>query len=230
MLSGTNRVLVGVGAGIAAVAIGGVAAWRATRADADRPKVELDGPQPPSPEPATANGPGNLAVAWWPQDIRFEQQGADATLGFQSTVANTGGLPVALHPGDRVEYTIRRQDATGVAGEVVGRGSAPLTRADVEPFPVQHDGNGVGGSLSNLGRVLSPISSLAPAEAAIVGAGQPTQVISITDARAGRYVLRQQIVRADGSRDPLTFDDIRLTEFMLDGRGGILQTSSRYAG
>jgi hypothetical protein len=222
-----------VGAGIGAVAIGGAAAWLATRNDDDAPKPErqpLDGGPLPSPEPATAHGPGNLAVAWWPQDIHFEQTGTDATLSFQSTVANTGGRTVELHPGDRVEYRVRRQHTTGVAGVVVGRGSAPLGRADVEPFPLEHEGHGVGGALSDLGKVLTSIDALQPAEAAIVGAGQPSQQIAIRDARKGLYVLRQEIVRADGSRDPQTFDDTRLTEFMLDGHGGILHTSSRYAG
>jgi hypothetical protein len=211
--------------------IGGVGAWLATR-DHDHVQShgnDLDGGPLPDPEPTTSKGPGDLAVAWWPQDIHFEQDGADASIRFQSTVANMGGEPVDLHPGDRLEYTIRRQDTKGVEGEVVGRGSMPLTRADVHAFPLQHEGHGVGGSLSDVGAVLSPISMLEPAHAAIVGADQPSQSISIKDAREGLYVLRQEIVRADGSHDQTPFDDTRLTEFMLDGHGGILHTSSRYA-
>lgn len=227
VLSGMQRALLGVGAGIGVIAVGGTIAWLASRDD-ERVSDALDGGPLPGPEPTTANGPGNLAVAWWPQDIRLEQSGRDATLRFQSTVANTGGDPVAIRPGDRLEYTIRRQDTDGSVGEVVGRGSMPLDHVDVEPFPVTA-GHGVGRDLSQLGRTLHPIGLLEPAHAAIVGAEHDVQAITINDARAGLYVLRQEIVRPDGTRDPMAFDDTRLTEFLLDGSGGILHTSSRYA-
>jgi hypothetical protein len=233
VLSGTQRALLGVGA----LAVGGTIAWLATRGHdhADHePAVpnssrDLDGGPLPDPEPLSADGPADLAVAWWPQDIHFEQDGADATLRFQSTVANLGGEIAPIHDGDRLEYEVYRQDSKGVAGEVVGRGSMPLDRADVEPFPLQHVGHGVGGSLAEVGRTLQPITMLEPQHAAIVGSEHDVQSIAIKDATAGIYVLRQQIVRADGSTDPIHFDDTRLTEFILDGAGGILHTSSRYA-
>jgi hypothetical protein len=178
--------------------------------------------------PADASGPGNLAVAWWPQDISLAQHGDDATLRFQSTIVNLGGAPVDVRPGDRVEYTVMRSDTKGQLGEVVGRGSAPLGRGAVEPFPVSV-GVDIGRPISDLGRVLRDIDSLAPQTAAIVGAGHASQAITIADARAGHYTLRQQVVRADGSTDASTFDDARLTEFRLDGTGSILHLGSRYA-
>lgn len=220
------------------LAIGGTIAWLATRDRAAQGRLvvspdssrDLNGGPAPDPAPQTASGDGDLAVAWWPQDIRFEQHGNDAILRFQSTVANLGGKPVAIQAGDRLEYTIHRQDIDGTRGELVGRGSMPLDRADVEPFPLQKTGAGVGGSLADVGRELQPIAMLEPQHAAIVGSDHATQAITISDAKAGLYVLRQQIVRADGSTDTLRFDDARLTEFLLDGNGGILHTSSRYAG
>ena len=221
----------GVGLGMAAA--GGVAAWLLTR---DREPVEARGHAAATDAPNTAgsgipvdaHGPGNLAVAWWPQDISLEQQGGDATLRFQSTIVNLGGEPVALEPGDRVEYTVARSDSKGRLGEVVGRGSAQLARADVEPFPVSV-GVDIGRPISDLGVELEPITALEPQTAAIVGAGHASQAITIRDARAGTYTLRQQVVRADGSTDPSPTDDARLTEFRLDGAGAILHLGSRYA-
>lgn len=258
VLSGTNKALLGVGAGIGAIALGAVA-WLATRHDDDAgaPVHDHDGhdhthdhvpgstlpspspgpaPQPTGPlvdaptyDPVNEGGPANLAVAWWPQDISLLQQGDDATLRFQSTIANLGGSDASIRPGDQLRYSISRTDTKGVFGEVVGRGSRPLDRGDLEPFPVSA-GHGRGVDLDTLGRDLVTIDTLAPGIAAIVGSGHPVQAISIRDAREGLYVLRQQIVRADGSSDESSFDDVRLTEFFLDGHGGILHTSSRYAG
>ncbi|MCW2921221.1 MAG: hypothetical protein JWL76_1095 [Thermoleophilia bacterium] len=178
--------------------------------------------------PANADGPGNLAVAWWPQDISLTQQGDDATLRFQSTIVNLGGEAVPVAPGDRVEYTVSRSDTKGGIGEVVGHGSAPLDRADVKTFPVEV-GVDIGIPISDLGARLQTISSLAPQTAAIVGAGHASQAITIHDAKAGHYTLSQHVVRADGSSDVSAFDDERLTEFRLDGTGNILHLGSRYA-
>lgn len=178
--------------------------------------------------PANADGPGNLAVAWWPQDISLAQQGADATLRFQSTIVNLGGEAIAVQPGDRVEYTVTRSDTKGNLGEVVGSGSAALGKADVESFPV-NVGVDVGIPISSLGVDLVDIDSLAPQTAAIVGARHDSQAITIRDAKAGHYTLRQQVVHADGSRDVSPSDDARLTEFRLDGTGNILHLGSRYA-
>jgi len=239
VLSGPQRALLGVGV----LAIGGTVAWLATRdrshaardrapGDHDTPTSsrDLNGGPVPGPLPTTAHGDGDLAVAWWPQDIRFEQQGDDATLRFQSTVANLGGKAVEIRPGDHLRYEVYRQDTDGAKREVVGRGSMPLGHADVEPFPLQHVGHGAGGSLADVGSDLQPITMLEPQHAAIVGSDHAVQAITIDDAKAGLYVLSQQIVRADGSTDTSSFDDIRLTEFILDGSGGIIHTSSRYAG
>lgn len=219
VLSGTNRALLGLGAGAVAVSIAAVAAARAAR---DEP--------PARPEQRADRAPssrGNLAVASWPHDLALEQDGVDATLRFQTTIANLGSEPVGLEPGDHVRYTVRRQDATGTPGAVVGHGRLELGRGDLEPFPVPA-GHGIGRPLESLGRELQPLAALAPATAALVGAGHPQQAIRIRDARAGRYQLRQEIVRA--GLDASSFDDARVTELFLDGRGGILNTSSRYDG
>jgi hypothetical protein len=178
--------------------------------------------------PANADGPGNLAVAWWPQDISLAQQGDDATLRFQSTIVNLGGEAVAVQPGDRVEYSVMRSDTKGNLGEVVAQGSAPLGKADVRPFPV-NVGVDVGIPISALGVDLANITSLAPQSAAIVGAQHASQAITIHDATAGHYTLRQQVVHADGSSDVSPGDDARLTEFRLDGTGNILHLGSRYS-
>ena len=241
---GTNRLVLGVGLGVAAA--GGVAAWLLTRHD--RSTHDHGSTTSPAPAqggghadareapntagsgiPLDAQGPGNLAVAWWPQDISVAQQGDDATLRFQSTIVNLGGEAVAVRPGDHVEYTVRRSDTKGSVGEVVGQGSAPLDRADVEAFPVKV-GVDIGIPISDLGRTLETITSLAPQTAAIVGAGHASQAITIRDASAGHYTLSQHVVRADGSADVSSFDDTRLTEFRLDGTGTILHLGSRYSG
>ena len=252
-MTGTNRLVLGLGLGVAAA--GGVAAWLLARESdgARTPAHGYSSHDHPAPQPALlqgggyvdagdapntagsgiplgAEGPGNLAVAWWPQDISLTQQGGDATLRFQSTIVNLGGEAVALQPGDRVDYAVMRSDTKGRLGEVVGRGSAPLDRADVQPFPVKV-GVDIGIPIDSLGRELATISSLAPQTAAIVGAGHASQAITIRDAAAGHYTLRQQVVRADGTAgDASTFDDSRLTEFSLDGAGSILHRGSRYAG
>lgn len=232
---GMNRALVGAGGLLAA---GGVLAWTLSRgaAPAARSEREVghedarDAPNSAGPAiPSSASGPGNLAVAWWPQDVSIAHGGGDATLRFQSTIANLGGEAVDIHPNDRVEYTVTREARGGAPSEVVGRSSARLDRADIEPFPVPV-GAEVGRVISSFGVELEPIDSLGPRTAAIVGAGHASQAIELRDATKGLYVLRQQIVRADGARDRSPGDDVRLTEFLLDGRGGILHTSSRYAG
>ncbi len=250
MQVGTNQIVLGLGLGV--VAAGGVAAWLLHRDVDDAPAAHdhathdhattqaappqgggyVDAKDAPNSAgsgiPVDAQGPGNLAVAWWPQDISLTQQGDDATLRFQSTVVNLGGEAVAVAPGDRVEYTVLRSDTKGGLGEVVGRGSAPLGKADVESFPVKV-GVDVGIPISALGRDLTTITSLGSQEAAIVGAGHDSQAITIRDAKAGHYTLRQQVVHADGSADVSPSDDTRLTEFRLDGTGSILHLGSRYA-
>ncbi|MCW2925740.1 MAG: hypothetical protein JWM98_3144, partial [Thermoleophilia bacterium] len=182
-----------------------------------------------SGQPGTATGPADLAVGWWPQDISLHADAAGATLRFQSTIVNLGGAAAPVHAGDRVEYTVQRTDRIGTLGEVVARGSAPLGRGDVQPFPVDV-GEEVGHDINSFGTHLADITSLAPQHAAIVGAGQATQALHIADAAKGMYVLRQTIVHADGSHDAVPTDDERATEFILDGAGGILHTSSRYSG
>jgi hypothetical protein len=233
VLVGTNRALVGLGIGV--VAAGGAIAWAASRrhdaAASERSYVDAkDAPNTAgSPEPASADGPGNLAVAWWPQDITLTQHGDSATLRFQSTISNLGGQPVAIRPGDRLEYTLQRQDELGNLGAIVARGSAPLDRADIEPFPVS-EGVEIGHSIQTYGVTLAPVTSMAPQTAAIIGAQHPSQSLAIDGATKGLYALRQQIVHADGTTDLEPFDDVRLTEFYLDGAGGILHADSRYAG
>lgn len=227
--------LLGIGLGTAAV--GGIAAWLLTR---DREAVVVpsgegfaDASKAPnsaaSGAPAGADGPGNLAVGWWPQDISLTQHGADATLRFQSTIVNLGGEAVDVRPGDHVEYSMFRVDEIGGPGVPVGSSSAPLGRGAVEPFPVRV-GVDIGRPISELGANLETITSLAPQTAAIVGARHASQAITIRDARAGHYELRQQVIRADGSSDVSAFDDVRITEFELDGAGEIIHLGSRYAG
>lgn len=210
-------------AGIGAVVVGGGAIAWATRAASSS--------TPPSGVPATADGPANLAVAWWPQDVSLTPRGddgRDATLRFQSTIANLGGEPAAVAPGDRVEYVVTRSDLKGSLGEVVGHGFAPLRRGELQPFPVDV-GAAIGRPASSFGRQLADLREIPPRTATIVGAGHPSQAIVIRDARAGHYTLRQELVRDDHRTDAARADDIRLTEFRLDGRGGILHLGSRYA-
>lgn len=212
--------LLGVGLGVAAA--GGVAAWLLAR-DEHAPNTAASG------IPAGADGPGNLAVAWWPQDISLDQRGADATLRFQSTVANLGGEPVDLRAGDRVEYTLYRTGTPDGPGVPVGRSVAPLELGAVESFPVRI-GVDIGRPISDVGVTLEKIAALAPQTAAVVGAGHASQAITIRDARAGHYELHQEIVRADGATDHSSFDDVRITEFELDGAGGYIHLGSQYAG
>jgi hypothetical protein len=180
--------------------------------------------------PADATGPANLAVAWWPQDISFEQHGAAGTLRFQSTVANLGGEATQIAPGDHVEYTLQRLGDDGAPGPVVARSSAPLWYADVRPFPAENAGAETSGGLETLGRELHLYGSLEPQHAAIVGAQHASQALRVDDVVAGTYVLRQQIVRAGDPVDASAFDDARVTEIQLDGNGNFLHTSSRYDG
>ncbi|MCW2926598.1 MAG: hypothetical protein JWM86_566 [Thermoleophilia bacterium] len=231
MLIGTNRAVLGAGAGL--LVAGGLTAWAIARGRTDREtsfEHAADAPnRAGSAVPKSAAGAGNLAVAWWPQDISLTQRDHAATLRFQSTIANVGGEPVEIRPGDRVEYTVAHQGRDGSLGEIVARGSAPLDRADVQPFPVPV-GVEIGRSIETFGVDLANVHRLEGRSAAIVGAGHASQALEMRDATAGLYVLRQQIVRADGARDGSPADDARLTEFLLDGTGGILHTSSRYAG
>jgi hypothetical protein len=215
-----------VGVGAAVAVAGGVAAWSLTRHQDAQP---YDSGRVHSDAPAEATGPGDLAVAWWPQDLSLEQHGTDATLRFQSTIANLGGTPVAIRPGDRLEYTVSHEDDYANLGEVVGRGSVPLTRADVQDFPVS-EGADIGHSIQTFGTKLTPISGLEPQTAAIIGAQHAGQAIELHGVTKGTYALRQQIVHADGSTDASTNDDARLTSLFLDGKGGMLHASSRYAG
>jgi hypothetical protein len=213
-----------MGAGIAVA--GGIAAWALSRHAGT--SVARD-TEVHSALPGEASGPGDLAVAWWPQDLSLEQHGTDATLRFQSTIANLGGTSVAIRPGDRLDYTVRRDDRDGTFGAIVGRGSVPLTRADVEPFPVS-EGAEIGHSIQSFGTRLAPITSLEPQTAANIGAQHAGQAIQLHDVTKGTYTLSQQIVHADGSADPREFNDVRLTELFLDGTGGMVHASSRYAG
>ena len=258
MQVGNQRALLaGLGVGIGIAAVGGAVAWMLGHDDGrsthDHDTHDHDahdhGPIPLLPPqgggyveaidapntagsaiPADADGPANLAVAWWPQDIRYAQEGSSAELRFQSTIVNLGGEDAAVADGDRVEYTLSRLDDDGRPGDVVARSSAPLDRGELQPFPVQHAGVETGHGLDELGVHLSDIDALAPQTAAIVGAGHPSQLLRIDDVRAGTYLLRQQLVRADGSTDSNRFDDARVTELQLDGTGGILHTTSRYDG
>jgi hypothetical protein len=230
VLTGTNRALIGLGIGIGAAGIGGAIAHALSkRDDAARARAAYDPGPVHSAKPGEADGPADLAVAWWPQDLQIEQDGTDATLRFQSTVANLGGEAIDVRAGDRVEYTVQRTDANRTPGTVVGRGSAPLDRADVQPFPVP-EGEEIGHAIQTFGVDLKQIDSLAPQTAAIVGAQQATQAIHITDASAGTYVLTQRIVHGDGTTEASSFNDARLTELILDGEGGMLHASSRYGG
>ena len=233
---GTNRALIGLGIGIGAAGIGGAIAYALSKHGGDdHGVVDAKPGYDPGPvqdaKPAETKGPGDLAVAWWPQDLQLEQHGTDATLRFQSTIANLGGTPIDVRPGDRVEYTVQRttDDGARTPGEVVGRGSAPLDRADVQPFPVP-EGEEVGHAIQTFGVDLKQIDSLQPLTAAIVGAQQPSQAIEIKDAAAGTYLLTQRIVHADGSSDASSYNDARMTELILDGDGGMLHASSRYGG
>ncbi|MCB0877635.1 MAG: hypothetical protein KDC46_01455 [Thermoleophilia bacterium] len=180
--------------------------------------------------PEDAKGPANLAVAWWPQDISFDQHGSAGTLRFQSTVANIGGEATTIAPGDRVDYTLQRLQEDGTAGPVVARSSVPLGHADVQPFPAEYAGQETSGGLSSLGATLHDFSTLAPQTAAIVGAGHASQQLHIGDVKAGVYLLRQQIVRDGSPVDATRFDDARITEIKLDGKGGFLHMASRYDG
>ncbi len=176
-----------------------------------------------------SSGPANLAVAWWPQDISFIRTGTEAELRFQTTVANMGGAPTELKPGDRVEYVVERSNARGARGEVVGRGSAPLTEAEETAYPPPL-GEEIGRPISSAGERLAPVAKLDPERAVIIGSKHDSQLVRLSDVREGFYALRQSIVRADGSTDANTFDDVRVTEFHLDSRGVWLHTGSRYDG
>jgi hypothetical protein len=246
---GTNRALLGLGIG-AGVAAAGITAWALGRGSGDdhaaaphdhsthsHDEGYVKAPVPDdydpgrvrSPLPTESRGPGDLAVAWWPQDLSLAQHGDDATLRFQSTIANIGGEAMAIRPGDRLEYTVTRQGVDGAADEVVGHGSAPLTAADLEAFPVA-EGTEIGHSIQTYGNELEPVSSLGPQTAAIIGAKHASQAIELRGAREGHYLLRQEIVRADRSVDASEHDDVRINDLVLDGHGGMLHASSRYAG
>ena len=56
------------------------------------------------------------------------------------------------------------------------------------------------------------------------------QQLHIGDVKAGVYLLRQQIVRDGSPVDATRFDDARITEIKLDGKGGFLHMASRYDG
>jgi hypothetical protein len=237
-----QRALFGMGVG--AIVVGGAAAaWMLGR-DAehdhsshdhgDHAGTDTGAPPTGTKVPPTANpddvvGPANLAVAWWPQDISVERHGADATLRFQSTIVNLGGEAAPIRSGDRVEYSVHRLAPDGTAGELVASNAAELGRADVQPFPVPV-GVEVGRGIDTFGRVLRSIDELAPQTAAIVGAGQASQQLEIHDATAGTYLLRQQVVRADGSGDVTPLDDARVTEIRLGAGDTFLHTTSRYDG
>lgn len=219
-----------MGIGIVASSVGIGLAQDADHADgAAAPDTNAD-INAPSPVPETVKGPADLAVAWWPQDIKVGTNSAGhETLRFQTSVANLGGQTAPLQTGDRIEYTVTRLGAGGVADAVVGHSSMPLTRADVQPFPTDF-GEEVGHEATSFGRTLATIDALAPETAAILGSNHAGQIIDIGTAVKGEYLLRQQIVRADGSPDAQPFDDVRETHIFLDGAGGFLHASSAYAG
>lgn len=191
----------------------------------DHPATNWSGPQNPKARHAP-----DAAVAWWPQDLTLTRDaGGRAELRFQSTIANLGGAPLPIGPGDRLEYTVSKQDDLGRTGEVVARGAASLQRLDVQPFPPDF-GTQVDHHASGFGQALQGVTELAPITAGIVGSSHPSQRLDLGAAEPGSYVLRQAIVRADGSTDPEPYDDVRDTELIVRDDGTLLHASSRYAG
>lgn len=171
----------------------------------------------------------DMAVAWWPEDMRIDHAGGTDQLHFGSIIGNLGNQSIAIAPGDHVDYTVYRRQDDGSLGEQVGSGHAALDRLDIQPFPPPF-GESTGRPSSSFGVDLRHVDHLDPQTIGVIGPDQAEQAVDVTGAGPGSYVLRQTIVRADTQDDPNSHNDVRDTGYVVGADGDAFQVSSAYAG